>query len=194
MTKLVPLTFLCLLLACSIVCAQTSPAGSVYVSTGIGIVPAYTGKTVQTNVPAINFELSYRVTNNFSMSAYAAYTKATSTPQSFSDGAETHIENQTKMLGLKGQLHKNFTDKFEMYGGAVIGYASFNKEETYLETGQKVIRDKEAPTPFDPNAPDGQITYAGFIGAKYWATPKFGLYSELGFGLSIMNAGFSFKF
>ena len=62
-----------------------------------------------------------------------------------------------------------------------------------MRTGEKVIRQIEDPTPYNPNAPDAQFLYAGFIGVKYWLRPKIGVYSELGSAVSILSAGISVR-
>ena len=80
-----------------------------------------------------------------------------------------------------------------MYGGALLGISSFNRAEMDLRTGEKVVRQIDEATPYNPKAPKAQIMYSGFIGAKYWINPKIGIYSELGLGVSILNAGFSFR-
>ena len=192
MTKLVPLTCLCILMFCTIVTAQ-SPAGSFFISSGIGIMPSYIGKTAQTEIPAISLEAGYRISNIFSLNAYVGYTEASSKPKVLSDGIESSVHNKTTMFGIKSQLHKNFTDKIEMYGGVILGLSTFNRTETDVRTGEKVVRESNQPTPYDPNAPNSQLLYSGFVGGKYWLNPRLGFYSEIGVGISLLTAGFSVR-
>ncbi len=193
MTKLIPLTSLCILLACTVLHSQSSPVGSFSISTGIGIVPTYTGKTVTTNIPALSFQVGYRVSEGFSLSAYAGFTEATSKTRVFSDGLESQVNNKTSMFGLKGQFHKDFTDKIELYGGLLIGVSRFNTTETNVKTGEVVVRSPGQPTPYNPNAPKGQFLYSGFVGGKYSINPTIGLFAELGYGISLANLGFKFQ-
>ena len=193
MTKFVPLTFLCMLMICTILSAQ-SPAGSYLISAGIGILPTYTGKTTETTFSPICFQVGYRVSNVFSLNAFAGYTEASSTPRFISDGIESYVTNKTTILGLRGQLHKSITKKVEIYGGAFLGRAFFNTHEKDVNTGEEVIRLENEPTPYDPNAPKGQFMYSGFIGGKYWFSKIIGIYSEIGYGVSFINSGFSVNF
>ncbi|MEO1262260.1 MAG: hypothetical protein AAFZ15_25870 [Bacteroidota bacterium] len=192
MTKLVPLTCLCILLLCTVVSAQ-SPAGSIFISSGIGIIPSYTGKATQTEFPAVSFEAGYRISNAFSLNAYVGYTEASTEPKVLSDGIESSVHNKTTMFGLKGQLHKNFTDKVEMYGGIILGFSTFDRTETDLKTGEKIVRTTDEPSPYNPNEPGARLLYSGFIGGKYWLNPRIGVYSEMGLSVSLLTAGISVR-
>ncbi len=192
MTRLFPLTLLCILLVCSVLNAQ-SPKGSFDITTGIGIIPTYTGKNAHTEIPALSIQAGYRVSENFSLNGYVGFSASTSTPKLLYDGIDSQISNKTTMLGLKGILHKNFTEKIEMYGGMLLGYSFFNTKETDMNTGLEVVREPGTPTPYDPNAPKGQVLYSGFVGAKFWFKPKASVFAEFGYGISIMNLGFSFR-
>lgn len=192
MTKLIPLTLLCALLLCSVLKAQ-SPVGSFTITTGIGLTPTYIGKTAKTDIPALSFQAGYRISQNFSMHGFLGYSASSSTPKAFSDGIVSKVSNKTTTVGLKAQLHKDFTDKLEMYGGVLLGYAIFNTSETDLTTGEKIVREENTPSPYNPNAPNGEILYSGYVGSKFWFNPKISVFGELGFGISILNAGFSFR-
>ncbi len=192
MTKLFPLTSLCILLVSTVLCAQ-SPVGSFSISTGIGIIPTYTGKTASTNIPALSLQVDYRVSEKFSLGAYAGFTEATSTPREFSDGTVSQVNNKTSMFGLKGQFHRDFSDKIQLYGGFLIGLSRFNTTETDINTGEVVKRQPDQPTPYNPNAPKGQFLYSGFVGSKYSINPKLGFFTELGFGISLVNLGFKIQ-
>ncbi len=170
-----------------------SPIGTFSITTGIGLVPTYTGKTAQTDVPALSIQAGYRISQSFSLQGYIGYSAFSSSPKTYSDGIESKVSNKTTTVGVKAQLHKDFTDKLEMYGGIMLGYASFNTTETNVNTGEKVIRDLDSPSPYDPNAPNGEILYSGFVGSKFWFKPKASVFGELGYGISIFNVGFSFR-
>ena len=192
MTKPIPLICLCLLLLGTVLSAQ-SPAGSFTLSAGIGIIPTYIGKTTHTDIPALSFQAGYRISNSFSLNGYFGYTAATADPKLTFDGILSKVSNKTTMFGLKAQLHRNFTDKIEIYGGSLLGYASFKRSETDMHSGEKVVRTPDQPTPYDPDAPQGRFIYSGFVGGKYWLTPKMSAYTEVGFGISLVNLGFSFR-
>ena len=90
-------------------------------------------------------------------------------------------------------MHKNFTDRIEMYGGVILGLSTYKRQETDVRTGEKVIRQVDEPTPYNPNAPNASILYSGFIGGKYWINPRIGVYSELGLNVSLLSAGVSVR-
>ncbi len=192
MTKLFPLTILCLLLICSILSAQ-SPIGHLTITTGIGLTPTYVGKTAHTDIPALSLQAGYRISRSFSMQGFVGHSASSSTPKAFSDGIESQVSNKTTAFGLKAQWHRDFTDQLEMYGGVMLGYATYKLKEIDLSNGKEIIRTTDAPSPYDPNAPDGQAIFGGFVGSKYWFTRHISLFGELGYGVSILTAGFSFR-
>jgi hypothetical protein len=98
------------------------------------------------------------------------------------------------MIGLKNQLHKSIGKNFEIYGGALLGYSSFKREIIDLSNNTKIEIKKDEPSRVNPNAPTGQFLYAGFIGAKVWATPNIGGFVELSSGISILSTGVSLQF
>ena len=88
------------------------------------------------------------------------------------------------IIGFRGAYHFNGinTDKFDVYGGVMLSYnilsytnnnnSSFYTHDTY------------------GSALGGSL----YIGGRYFISPNFALYSELGYGVSILNFGVSFKF
>lgn len=142
----------------------------------------------------MTFEIGYRATNVFSFGAFAGYTEVSNLPKVLNDGLESKISNKTTLVGLKGQMHKNFTDQIEMYGGVLLGYAAVKRTETNTKTGEEVVRLAGEPTPYNPNQPKGQLVYSGFLGGKLWLSKNISLFSEIGFGVSLLTTGLSFQF
>ncbi|HFA51099.1 MAG TPA: hypothetical protein ENJ95_18965 [Bacteroidetes bacterium] len=188
---MIPLTMLCLLMAISIMSAQSHKKLSI--STSIGIVPTYTGKNVKTEVPPLSIHLDYKLSNNFSLGAYAGYTAATSKPRLLTDGIVSQVENKTANFALRGAFHRDMTDKLAIHGGILLGYSAFNTKEMDADSGEKIVRERNVPSPYDPDAPKGQPFYAGFVGGKYSLGNVASLTAEIGGGTSIVSFGLSFS-
>lgn len=192
MTKLIPLIMLCLMLTAAVLHSQSN-TGKFTFSTGIGLVPTYYGKETKTLLPAISIQAGYKFNSKFELSGFLGKTHVNSTPRALSDGLVSRMDNKTTVMGLRGVLNKSLTSKLDMYGGAMIGYASFDLSEIDNSTGEIVVRNPDSPTPYNPNAPDGGFVYAGFIGMKYSFHPVFGVYTEVGYGISLLNAGLAIQ-
>jgi hypothetical protein len=71
------------------------------------------------------------------------------------------------VVGTSGTFHYQFVDKLDTYGGLIVGYEI---------------------------APAGSFLSAPFVGARYYFTPSFGAYTELGYNLSYLSIGAALKF
>lgn len=192
MTKLLPLVFLCTILSISVLSAQSTK--KFQVSTGIGIAPVYHGKNANTDVPALNLQFTYQVGENFSLGAFLGYSASTSDERIFSDGLHSKVENKTTAFAVRGEFKKDWNDKLQLYSGLMVGYKAFNLKEIDTQTGELVQREPNAPTPYNPNQPNGDLLYSAFVGAKYFFKDQIGVYGELGYGLSLFTIGTAIKF
>ena len=91
---------------------------------------------------------------------------------------------QTNILvGARGALHYSFTPKFDAYAGLMLGYNVVSWKWTgnynsYLSSGSAA----------------SDVTWSGYVGARYYFTDSFGIFAELGYGYSVANVGLSLKF
>lgn len=86
-------------------------------------------------------------------------------------------------FGLRGIYHltilKDANNKFDPYGGLAIGFYS-------------VTEDDNGPGYIDHYG--SQAFVAPFVGAKYNFTPGFGVWTELGFDITVLKLGLNFNF
>lgn len=189
------LFLLCVWASLTSLTAQTkfSNPGRLTFSAGIGILPTYMkDKSVHNALPA-HFMMGYRASKKFNLSAFAGYATAKTDPRFFGDGFSTYIENKTFALGLRGEMRHELTQRLEVYGGTMFGYHSANIREFYSGTTQLYSRDNDAPTPYNPKLPKGNVLYSAFVGTTYYIFKGFGVYGELGYGVSLLNVGTTFR-
>jgi len=194
MTKLLPLSLLCMLLSISVLSAQSISKKKFSVSAGIGLAPVYHGKNSNTDIPALSLNVSYKLSDNFALGVYTGYSASTSDERIFTDGLTSKVENKTKAFALRGDFSRLMTDKLELYAGLMLGVKSFDLTEIDTKTGEVVVREPDAPTPYNPNQPKGDILYSGVVGAKYYLKDQIGLFGEFGYGLSLFSIGTTLKF
>lgn len=84
------------------------------------------------------------------------------------------------IVGIRSAYHYNGIENpnLGLYGGLMLSYniASY-KAEGYD----------------GPNNFNGGLGFNGFIGGRYFFNNKLGIYAELGYGVSTLNAGVAFK-
>lgn len=76
--------------------------------------------------------------------------------------------------------------------------SSWHKLDTYvgLMLGYNVVSSKhfEEYFPVPASEESGGFTYSTFIGAKYYFTPQWAAFTELGYGIAALELGLSLKF
>jgi len=170
---------------------QAFKKGNLNLSLGYGIIPTFINEGGNVNMPPISARLGYAVTNNFNLAGYVGYSATTSKPEIISDGILSETRNDLVILGLRGEFHTNRDEKFDFYGGFMFGYNIPMVEETSSNDGSKIIRNPDEPFKY-PEA-ENNFIYSGFVGASYFFKPKMAAYAEVGYGISLVNLGLTFK-
>ncbi len=168
--------------------SKTTPS-RLTISTGIGLFPTYYKSDESKGLPPLNFKLGYDVSKNFGLGLFMGYSSTTSSPDIFAEGTNSYITNKTKVAGLRAEFRKEFSDRIAGYGGSMLGYYHTDVKEYNNTTKAVVLREEGTPTPFNPNAKKGKLSYTAFMGATYKVAKKVNLYGEIGFGISIANLG-----
>lgn len=91
------------------------------------------------------------------------------------------------VIGARGTWHYNEwhgNEKLDTYGGLMLSYkiVSFTDDTNY----GIYVNDHYTYS-------GSGVDAAAFVGIRYWFSDKFGGYSELGYGLSFLQAGLAFK-
>lgn len=183
----------CLLFVSTALFSQTDN-GKLSFSVGVGVTPTFLADNATVNTPPLNARLTYQFTPSFQLSGFVGYSSSTTaTPLLVSDGQLSLTNNKQTLFGLRGEMRKEINEKFDFYGGALLGYNHTNKREFDMNSGDTIIRDSEGPTSFNPNAKKGQFLYSAFVGSTFYFTKNVGLFAEIGYGVSILNTGFTVR-
>lgn len=168
---------------------RTTQYGDFLLTGSLGVVPTYIVAGGQTHVPPVGISAGVRISKQYTLHLYSGYTDVTSAPRYFSDGYYTVVNNKTWMLGLRQQIHKEITERIDVYGGMTLGLAHYKRTEMDSETRTIMNRSNNEPSPYNPNAPNTSFLYAAFVGATYHFDNKVGVFAEAGYGISLLNIG-----
>lgn len=117
-------------------------------------------------------------TENISLGGYAGFAK-TEYDWYWGTWSYTHI-----IIGARGSYHFYNEGDIDAYGGLMIGYNILTSSW-------------ESKTGYDDylhsSADAGGITYSGYVGARYFFSPGFGAYAELGYGIAYLSVGVTLK-
>lgn len=174
---------------------QVYKKGNINASVGVGLLPTFLAGNGEVNMIPVNIKVGYNVTDNYNVNLYTGFSSATSAAVKDHNGNMRDYENNFLMIGLRNELHAVKSEKFDIYGGFMVGYnKSFIKETIYeVNTPEEDI---DAPSKVQPtkHRPEGsKVLLSGFVGGTYFVTPKLGVYGEIGYGVSLVSLGATFK-
>lgn len=182
------------LLSATVMLSAQTTTGKFSVSAGLGVLPTFLNDDATVNTPPLSVRIAYQATPMVQLSGYAGYASSTTnSPLIISDGQSSLVSSKLMMLGLRGELRKEVSEKFDVYGGGMLGYQHHAREEFDKHTNEPIVRETAGPTPYNPNQPKGQILYSGFVGTTYYFTKGVGVFAEAGYGISLLNTGFTVR-
>jgi hypothetical protein len=187
--------FLLLVCGVSVGHAQSFQKGQTDINLGIGLGNIIVEPGSINVLPPVSASVEFGITNDISLGGYAAFTGASRTYQGWENcGNIDHYYTDTYrwsyfILGVRGAYHFGRfikIDKLDMYAGLMLG--NDFAHDSYSTSS--ICSDHVAYI---------SPTYGGFVfslygGARYRFTNHFGVFGELGYGISYLNVGLNFKF
>ncbi len=157
--------------------------GDIEFNAGIGLVSTFINVNTKNKIPPLSVTIGYRLKKHLSLGAYIGYSASEYT-EIGEDGERNYVRNNFHIAGLRFEGHFQ-RDRTNFYGGAMLGY-TFSNISTNI-TDPKGVQNILIE--------DGQdaITYSGFIGMKHLVTERIGIFGEVGYGVSLVNLGVSYK-
>lgn len=142
----------------------------------------YFGEVERSKFPPVQLRYEHAVTNNIGIGMMLGYSKSKVTITDNTDPENINGFNYTYLiLGARGAFHLNANSpKFDPY---LVGFGGLNLTTTSsfgpdnpLETQKKIF------------------IWSIHAGANYYFVGPLGAFLEVGYGVSIVNAGLTFKF
>ncbi len=189
MKKAIRVLLVFIVLGSSVANAQNFVRGTNVISAGIGIGSAIGSYTHSSQSPGFSIQYERGVWDVpgpgvISLGGYLGI-------KSYRYKHNNYTENWNyTVIGIRGAYHYNdlkrfnnkFLDKLDVYGGVMVSFNILNYTNDYPSN---------YPYNNDYNSAPGASL---FVGGRYFITNNFAVYSELGYGVSILNIGVSLKF
>ncbi len=176
--------FPCCIFFCSKTDAQTFNPGDNVFNLGVGLGGnLYTGTGYSTNLPPIGVAFDHGLNApKWGIGGFIGVASATY-QYNYSGYGYDSWKYTYKIIGVRGTYHFYMKDKFDVYGGALLGYDAVSVTFTGPYTDYR-----------------GMYTVGGsglafdiFVGGRYYFSPKVGVVAELGYGISFLTIGVTFK-
>jgi len=158
------------------------------VRAGIGLLPTFLKDHTKSELQPISLELRYRPVQRFSLGLLVG-NSISQVMQAHHSGENRLVRNDLRLLGVRGAIHNNYFDKWDIYGGITLGYSK-SKVNYLTEADEK---DSE-PTFFPEASVRNGLFFTGFVGTNYTVYKNVNLFAELGMGLSLATTGIAVKF
>ncbi|KAA3641791.1 MAG: hypothetical protein DWQ02_00010 [Bacteroidetes bacterium] len=182
-----------LLISLATVTAQST--SKLHLSAGVGVVPTYFKDGGSINVPPVSLNMAFKATEKFSISAFAAYSSSTSPLIKYNDGSSNIFNNQMLIVGIRPAVHFVNLDKWDVYGGFSFAYNVPFVDVDNTPSDEPLYGDNkpDTPTPSFYREAQNNFTYSGFVGATYFVKNNLGIFGEVGYGISLLNLGVTYK-
>lgn len=161
--------------------AQTIKKGEMVGQAGLGF--GFAGVYGDAGFPPISVGLQYGLEEKISIGGIVGFTTS-SEEWSWGKWSYSYV-----IVGARGEYHfLENSEKMDAYGGLTLGYAivssSWEDKTGYANDwwGGKA------------SASSSYAVYGFHVGAKYYLTPKFGLFGELGYGIGYITVGACYRF
>ena len=140
---------------------------------GIGLGSTISGTTIPPITASLDFGVADRLINgnngSISVGGLVGYAG------SYNDYATVHYA----IVGARGAFHYQFVDKLDTYAGLLLGY-----RHARVNWKNDIINGSVGAS---------EIALGGYLGARYFFTPKIGAFAELGYSIAYANVGVTFK-
>ena len=149
--------------------------GDVDINAGIGLLKTYYSST-STVMPPISVSGEYGVSDKISVGGFIGFSTA---KEEWLGG---QIDYSFLIIGARGSYHLTIWDKMDTYAGLMLGYNKVSAD--YDNTVDGI---------FDFDVAASGVALSAYIGGRYPIKENLSVYGEIGYGISVLNLGVSFK-
>lgn len=159
--------------------------GDKIVNVGIGLGSYYGGDGYSSSIPPISASFEKGIVDglldgkaSIGVGGYLAYTA--NKWEATYGGSTYGYKYSYFVLGARGAFHYQFVDKLDTYAGLMLGYNVVGSSSFGNGSGSS-----------SPTA--SGFGYSAFLGARYHFSDKLAAFAEIGYGISALELGISFR-
>lgn len=154
---------------------------------GVGLLPTYIADGAKTVFLPVTVGAEYFVADNISLGANMGYTACESKPEINNEELTQPLTNNTIHFDARIAFHCTRVRDFDFYGGFALGY-----EWVRVKAESEALQE-ELAYHHGIHERTGNMLYTGFVGMRYAPSKKYTLFSELGYGISILKVGVGYR-
>lgn len=154
---------------------------------GFGLLPTFLKDNIKQTLPPLTLRFENRLGSNYSLGLEVAHSITKSERRDFYSD-EREYRNSFYHVALRNTAHCNCEtiDNWDIYSGFSLGlsFAQVSVIDGTFGPFEKLHGIKPHRT---------QVTFYGFLGARYACTARLSFFGEIGYGASIIQAGLGIK-
>lgn len=163
--------------------AQLFSKGDNVINLGIGVPSYLGGNGYETKLPLISGSYEYGLFDDLlegkasiGVGGYLAYTA-----NRFKYAGNRGYDYSYLIIGPRAAFHYNPIENLDTYGGLLLGY-NIVSSSSYGDASDRPANNESGFIP------------AIYVGARYYFMNNIAAFAEVGYGLSLVEVGLSFKF
>lgn len=154
---------------------------------GVGLLPTFLKDKTKTMMPPVILSADYFVRPNFSLGLFLGHSASNTRVEVQGDGQPMQCRNNLTVTGLRAAVHTTGHDKWSAYGGLTVGYA--HSQVMVLQGDvEKLVKHNNY------KEHSGKPLLTAFVGGRYALSPRIGIFGELGYSISLLTLGGSYRF
>jgi len=182
--------FLCVLLCCLLSnagIAQRANRPYLNVNAGIGLLPTFLKDGGKSEVMPMVLSADYKFGNSISLGLSAGYSVTRSGLRELPSGDLVQWRNRFTAVALRAAAHSRMLyGCWNIYGGLKVGYADSDIEMMEGDLGK-------ARQEMGLGRTNGDLLFTGFIGSRWNIASRWGVFGEIGLGVSLLTIGTSVR-
>ncbi|MCK4664981.1 MAG: hypothetical protein KAT68_19075 [Bacteroidales bacterium] len=145
------------------------------INIGPGFLPTIYPKEAEIKTILIGFTFDFNIGKKFNIGANLHFTNGSITGGTQSSFTEKY---SFLIIGVRCNYSLIYKNKFELYCGSMIG----KNHKFYSTVSAHYITEDDLPQPKSGS-------YSIYVGSRYYIKDKIGLFTEIGYGYSLINCG-----
>lgn len=156
------------------------------IKAGVGLLATFVKDRAQTLVTPMLLGIDYRLKPNISLGLQGGGSISEAWRKVPKKSEPALYRNDYTVVGLRAAVHTTTLDRWEIYGGMMMGYG-LSQVEVFETNSEKLMESVRTYR-------EGELYLSAFLGSRYAVGKHIGVFSELGLGISVLSGGISWKF